>query len=946
MPTGYMALVLHGHLPYVFHPEKTDVLEERWLFEAITECYLPLLSTFESLLRDNVYFRITLSLSPTLITMLNDQLLRERYIRHLQKSILLARLERERLSADPNYRHLAGFYLDMLLRTREQYERYECDLIKPLRQLQQQGCLEVITTCATHGYLPLINSRAGWRAQIKTAIDLYAKNFDRLPAGMWLPECGYAPGVDQLLGDFGVKYFFVDSHGITNSSPQPVYGIFAPLCTRAGVAVFGRDPDSSRQVWDRLTGYPGDPFYREFYRDIGYDLELDYIGPFLPGGDIRTDTGFKYHRITGSGPHKEPYLPDKAGERAAEQAKDFVERRIRQVEQAAQKMQRRPLVVAPYDAELFGHWWFEGPLWLDCLCREISTQQQLKMVTPMEYLLEYPENQVADVPMCSWGAGGYNEFWLNPSTDWIYKHLHRAEDKMSELADNYSTAGELEKRCLNQAARELLLAQSSDWPFIIHSGTAVDYAVRRFKNHIGRFNLLVNMLEGNCIHEGMLSDIESRSNFLPDIDYRVYCSNGLFQRLSFTEQSYRILMLSWEYPPQTVGGLARHVHDLACALAALGKKVHVITCPTPEREIYSLEHGVHVHRIRSDQLTAGNFMDWVSQLNEGMVQMSDKLLDVFGGFDLVHAHDWLVGAAAGAICERLGLPMVATIHATEHGRNQGLHTDLQRRIHGLETRLAERADLIICCSKYMKYEIARLFNQPFNKITVIPNGVEIKNITAGLERSPRGNGRERMIVFLGRLVPEKGVQVLISALPLILQKVGRVRLVVAGKGPYQPELEKLAHGLGVAEIVDFIGFVGDEERNRLLNRATVAVFPSLYEPFGIVALEAMAAGVPVVVSDTGGLRDIIEHGIDGYLAPPGDTHMLAHYVSELIKNPELAGHFGRRARRSVFVKFNWQQIASSTLEVYAAAVKKYNPMATDSSGTYKNPGRLKQSYNG
>lgn len=926
MSTGYLALVLHGHLPYVFHPERTGMLEERWLFEAITECYLPLINTFETLLNDNVYFRITMSLSPTLITMLNNQLLRERYTRHLQQSILLARLERERLSADPNYRHLAGFYLDLLLHTREQYERYDGDLLKPLKKLQQQGCLEIITTCATHGFLPLIYSRAGWRAQIKTAIDLYVENFERHPAGMWLPECGYAPGVDQLLDDFGIKYFFVDSHGIANSNPQPVYGIFAPVCTKTGVAVFGRDPESSQQVWDRLTGYPGDPFYREFYRDIGYDLELDYIGPFLPGGDIRTDTGFKYHRITGSGPHKEPYLPDKAGERALEQAGDFVERRIRQVEQAAQKMQRRPLVVAPYDAELFGHWWFEGPVWLNFLCREIANRQQLKMITPMEYLQEYPENQVVDIPMCSWGAGGYNDFWLNPSNDWIYKHLHRAEDKMSELADNYLTAGELEKRCLNQAARELLLAQSSDWPFIVHSGTAVDYAVRRFKNHIGRFNLLVDMLEGNCIHEGMLSDIESRSPFLPGIDYRIYCSNGPVQRL-LAGQSYRILMLSWEYPPQTVGGLARHVHDLACAQAALGVEVHVVTCPAPARGIYSLEHGVHVHRIRSDQLTASSFMDWVGQLNECMVQVAGYLLDVFDKFDLVHAHDWLVGTAAGVIGERYGIPVVATIHATEHGRNRGVHTDLQREIHGRETWLAARADAIICCSNYMKQEIAGLFNQPCEKITVIPNGVEIANITAGLEHPPRVDGRDRVVVFLGRLVPEKGVQVLLSALPLILQKVGRVRLVVAGKGPYQPELEKMARELGVAGVVDFIGFVGDEERNKLLNRATVAVFPSLYEPFGIVALEAMAAGVPVVVSDTGGLRDIIEHGIDGYLTPPGDPHMLAHYVTELIENPELAGHLGRRARRNVFVKFNWQQIALSTLEVYAAAVNKYRQVA-------------------
>jgi 1,4-alpha-glucan branching enzyme len=922
MPTGYLCLVLHGHLPFVYHPEQTGVLEERWFFEGLTECYLPLLGVFTTLKSDQVDFRITLSLSPTLITMLTDELLQERYIGHLQKSITLARLERERLSADPHFKHLAGFYLDKLLEIKDMYERYERNLINPLKQLQQQGYLEIITTCATHGYLPLMMNRASQRAQIKTALDLYDRHFDRPPAGIWLPECGYAPGLDEILKEYGISYFFVDTHGIINSRPAPVYGIFAPVCTGAGVAAFGRDPESSRQVWDRQGGYPGDPYYREFYRDIGYDLDIDYIGPFLPGGHLRVDTGFKYHRITGNGLRKEPYLPGAARERAARHATDFCRRRLAQLERAARVINRRPLAVAPYDAELFGHWWFEGPWWLNYLCREVAATEFLAMVTPTEYLQEYPENQVADLTMCSWGAGGYNEYWLNPSNDWIYKHLHRAEDKMSALADEYPQAGEPEKRCLNQAARELLLAQSSDWPFIIHSGTAVDYAVRRFKNHIGRFNILADMLASHSIHEGTLHDIESRSKFLPDIDYRIYRSSGPAKRPACARSSYRILMLSWEYPPKTVGGLARHVHDLSCALAAAGDEVHVITCPAAGSNIFSLDRGVYVHRVRRELLTAENFMEWVNQLNNGMIQAADHLVEVFGSFDLVHAHDWLVGAAAREISDRLRLPLVATIHATEHGRNRGLHNDLQRHIHSLETELARHATMIIGCSGYMGREIARLFNQPADKLRVIPNGVEVESILSTSNKPASGGDSDRNIVFLGRLVPEKGVQVLIAALPQILQTVGPVKLLIAGKGPYQPELESLADRLGVAGQVHFLGFVNDDARNRLLCEATVAVFPSLYEPFGIVALEAMAAGVPLVVSDTGGLRDVIEHGVDGYLAPPGDAHMLARYVSELIKNPELAQHFARRARRNVVTKFDWRQIASATLEVYAEAINR------------------------
>ena len=925
MSTGYLALVLHGHLPYVHHPEQNEALEERWLFEALTECYLPLIDIFQTLSRDGINYRITLSLSPTLIAMLTSRLLQERYLEHLEKCLQLAGLEQERLAGDPEFGHLAGYYPHKLAQARQIYEKCGYNPLRPLKQLQEQGCLEIITTCATHGYLPLIKSRAGWRAQVKPALDLYEHHFHRPPAGIWLPECGYAPGVDEVLAEYNIKYFFVDRHGIANSRPAPRYGIFAPLSTRAGVAAFGRDPESSRQVWDRHGGYPGDPLYREFYRDIGYDLGMEYIGPFLPGDGLRVDTGFKYHRITGGdGTHKEPYLPDAALKRAAEDAGDFHRRRLEQLDRAAREMDRRPVVMAPYDAELFGHWWYEGPAWLDFLCRETAAAGALRMITPSDYLTEFPANQAVDLPMSSWGAGGYNQYWLNPSTDWIYLHLHRAEEMMSEQADAHPAAGGLEERCLNQAARELLLAQSSDWPFIMHAGTAVDYAVRRFNNHIGRFNTLMRMLENGAVDEPTLSAIETRSRFLPDMNYRIFRSDPDSARPAKEQPAYRVLVLSWEYPPKTVGGLARHVHDLSVALAGAGDQMHVITCPAAGKGVYALEEGVHVHRIHPDRLTADNFMDWVKQLNTGMEELAGQLLDGGQKFDLVHAHDWLVGSSAVDISRRYHLPLAVTIHATEHGRNRGLHSDLQRHIHHLEGELTRRATLIIGCSRYMGDEINRLFSQPANKIRIIPNGVEPKNITAGIDTGPPRQENDKTIVFLGRLVPEKGVHVLIAALPAIIENVGPVRLLVAGKGPYQQELESLAHRYGVADLVEFKGFVDDAGRNRMLNQATVAVFSSLYEPFGIVALEAMAAGVPVVASDTGGLSDVIEHGVDGYLSTPGDTHMLAHYVSEIINSPELAQHFTRRARRNVLVKFSWKKIAAATREVYGEAVKKFH----------------------
>jgi 1,4-alpha-glucan branching enzyme len=399
---GYFALVLHAHLPYIRHPEDPGIMEERWLFEAITECYLPIIRSFEKMVKDGVNFRITLSLSPPLISMLSDQLLQERYLRHLSKLINLAEAEIDRNKNSQDFKNVAVMYFNRLSELRRSFKND----YSPIQSLQALGVLEVITTCATHGYLPLIMKQEARRAQVQVAVEQYMQNFGRPPAGIWLPECAYVPGVDEILKDFGLRYFFVETHGINLSHPVPRYGVYAPVYCRSGVAAFGRDPESSRQVWDRHSGYPGNPYYREFYRDIGFDLDLDYLASCLPGGNIRCDTGLKYYRITGPGNYKEPYRPDIAEEKAAGDAKDFAYKRELQIKQLSEWMDRKPIIIAPYDAELFGHWWYEGPMWLEFFCRAMdSGNYGVKMSTPAAYLGNYIDNQVVDLAASSWGKG-------------------------------------------------------------------------------------------------------------------------------------------------------------------------------------------------------------------------------------------------------------------------------------------------------------------------------------------------------------------------------------------------------------------------------------------------------------------------------------------------------------------------------------------------------------
>lgn len=523
-PQAYFALVLHAHLPFVRHPELPRFMEEDWLFEAITETYLPLLDTFEGLDRDGVDFRVTMSLTPPLISMLTDELLQERYEQYLDSRIELAGAEMARMRGSRELYPLAEMYYDIFTRSRHRFtHEYGRDIVQAFRRLQDKGFLEIITCGATHGFLPHLKDPVVQRAQIEIAVDQYHEQFGRGPVGIWLPECAYVPGIEKLLAPFGIRYFLVENHGILEADSEPTYGVYAPLLTESGVAAFGRDTESAHQVWSRDSGYPGDYNYREFYRDVGFDLPQEDVAKYLHSPDIRHMLGIKYYRITGDTHDKATYHPGWATDRAAEHAGDFLAKRQEQARRLAPLMDRPPMVVSPYDAELFGHWWYEGPQFLDFLFRKMwHDQDDVAPITPGEYLRRHPVNQVATPAMSSWGANGTFEVWLNGTNDWIYPHLHKAGERMRELANRYEGASGVRRRALNQAARELLLAQSSDWAFIMTMETTVRYAVRRTKSHLARFTKLYEDITRDTPDEAWLEEIEKRDNIFPRLQYEVY----------------------------------------------------------------------------------------------------------------------------------------------------------------------------------------------------------------------------------------------------------------------------------------------------------------------------------------------------------------------------------------------------------------------------------------
>ena len=388
----------------------------------------------------------------------------------------------------------------------------------------------------------------------------------------------------------------------------------------------------------------------------------------------------------------------------------------------------------------------------------------------------------------------------------------------------------------------------------------------------------------------------------------------------------RILMVSWEYPPKIVGGLGRHVEGLSEALIKRGHQVTVVTADTPKAQEREINHGVEIWRAMPHHPPARDFIESVMQLNFNMVEKVISLSDSANQFDVVHVHDWL-GAYAGKLFKHaFRLPLIATIHATEYGRNNGLHNDLQRHISDLEWWLCYEAWEVIVCSRYMENEVKHIFGLPADKLKVIPNGIDPQKMKApeGADltefRSRYASSDEKIILFVGRLVREKGVWLIIEAFQDLLKIVPEAKLIVVGKGPEEMYLRDHTRRLGLEQKIFFTGFIEDKLRNLLYQVCNVAVFPSLYEPFGIVALEAMALGKPTIVSDTGGLGEVVKHGSTGLKFAPGDKRALARVLADALLDFDLAQNIAINGKEEAEL-YSWDKVAQKTEQVYRDVIR-------------------------
>lgn len=524
---GYFALVLHTHIPYVLaHGRWPHGMD--WLFEATVESYIPLINTFKELAEKDIAPKVTFSITPITCEQLADPSFPNEFKAYLQNRIKLSHeAEKEFISrGEEDMARLANMWEKFYNQTFEKFENeFNGDLIGELRNLQEAGQIEIMTSAATHGYLPLLLLDESVQTQVRLGVLAYQHHFHRQPRGIWLPECAYRPryewkaplidykylrkGIDEFLSEEGLQYFIVDTHLLRGGKVTGVYlerfealkalwervekverpeeihkhPYRAYLVNSSGepkepVAVFVRDPETGLQVWSGQVGYPGDGYYLEFHKK-------------------HFPSGLRFWRVTDPKADlgaKQTYIPEKAEERIEEHSRHFLTVLKKVLREFKEETGETGIIVAPYDTELFGHWWFEGPRFLKRVIERIAEDEEIEMITCGEYLGKYPAQMMVSLPEGSWGEGGFHWIWLNEWTEWTWRYIYQAEKEMKELTKQAMGKDDRVKRILSQMARELLLLQASDWQFLISTWSARDYGEMRVAEHYNTFQRLSQML--------------------------------------------------------------------------------------------------------------------------------------------------------------------------------------------------------------------------------------------------------------------------------------------------------------------------------------------------------------------------------------------------------------------------------------------------------------------
>ncbi len=524
-----ISLVLEAHVPFVkeFRRENdfSQAGEESRLFETISETLLPLLEVLDRLENDHIYFRIAVVLSPVLCSMLCDEHLQNKFLHYTDKQIEFGRQEIERLRGiDAERCRLAETFCNKLLDRRIAYtERYNNNLLKAFDYYKRKGKVEILASGATHAFMPFIAHNAeSLQAQFEAPASGYRRYFGDCPQGFWLPELGWTPAIEPYLRAYNYNYTIVDSHGLLYGKPLPKKGSFYPVKSPNGTLIFARDFYAVQE----MEKIKSDETFMDTDRDAGYELPPELLSLFLSEEGERRRTGYKYwaRSINGGSNQDLTYNHEAASARATEHARLFLENTITRLEEASKHMEETPLSLFAQNADFFGRFWHEGPQFIETLFRMAAGYRDLQFINPSEYLSKQNilNMQTVAPEFSSWGNSGYAETWLDASNDWIYRHLTRAMERMTELAERFPDDKGIKECALNQAAREILIAQSSDWAAFLNRQESTEFARSKAENALCNFTTIYEALGSNYISTEWLTTLEKRHNIFPHINYRIF----------------------------------------------------------------------------------------------------------------------------------------------------------------------------------------------------------------------------------------------------------------------------------------------------------------------------------------------------------------------------------------------------------------------------------------
>ena len=517
-----ISFVLNGNMPFVRHPELLNPSQELWLFESISETYIPLLEVFDRLDKEHIPFRMAISLSPTLCQMFSDELLIKRYLEYTDRQIIFGEQELERTGNDSELNRLVKHFYNRIVEKRAFFsERYESNIIKGFENYQKKGRLEILATAATYAFLPFyVAYPEAIRAQFEVALSDYRFNFGRMPQGFWLPELGWKAELDAWLRAYNLSYTIVNGHALAFARPSAEKGTFYPIRTPHGIVIFGRDFYASED----MAAIIKDPAFRNNFRDPGFELPLERVAMFMSSQGSRTCKGYKYWTSADGGSAGNLYDPQKAAEIAGNHARSFLNTVASRLNSAAELISAPPISLCAFEADSFGRFWHEGPDFIEALFREGSKNSDVQFFTPAEYSCKLDSSSFQQVTpeFSSWGTNGYAETWLDASNDWMYRHVMRALDRMVEMVERFPDNTGLKERALNQATRELLLALSSDWPKMLYKQENADYARNRIESSLRNFTTIYEALGSNYISTEWLKQLEKRNNIFPGLNYRIF----------------------------------------------------------------------------------------------------------------------------------------------------------------------------------------------------------------------------------------------------------------------------------------------------------------------------------------------------------------------------------------------------------------------------------------